>query len=67
VLSNPFDSITSAPVMLNVVSPVERRLVPGLSLTLDLEMLVNVEYSDELGGSAQSSPLATIILEESPQ
>src|SRR5262249_21806670 len=48
VVTNTAGAITSAPVMLNVIPPVERRILPAVKLTGEPGSLVHLEYSDTL-------------------
>ena len=48
VMSNVLGALTSAPTLLNVIAPVERRPVPGLKLTGQDAGLLQVDYSDSL-------------------
>jgi hypothetical protein len=60
VASNVADVATSAPAMLTVIPPVERRLVPGVSLTSDIGSVFQVDYADALLPSPNWLPLATV-------
>lgn len=59
VVTNAFGSITSRPAMLNVIPPVERRMVPGVVLNADTGSTLNLEYTDVLGAATAWLPLAT--------
>jgi uncharacterized repeat protein (TIGR03803 family) len=48
VASNPLGAVTSAPVSLSVISPVERRLVPGLFLTGPPNSVLNLDTAEAL-------------------
>jgi hypothetical protein len=67
VIGNSFGTVTSAPVMLNVISPVDRRPVPGINLMGDVGASLNVEYSDYLGSLANWLLLNTLSLTNPPQ
>jgi hypothetical protein len=49
VISNVLGAVTSAPAMLQVNAPVERRSVPGIRLTGPLGSILNVDYTQSLG------------------
>jgi hypothetical protein len=49
MISNMFGAITSAPVLLNVIAPVDRRSVPGVKVTGQTGSLLNVDYADSVG------------------
>jgi uncharacterized repeat protein (TIGR03803 family) len=48
VLTSSLGAITSAPVLLNVVAPVERKLVQGVKLTGQAGSLLHVDYASTL-------------------
>jgi uncharacterized repeat protein (TIGR03803 family) len=66
VLTNAFGSFTSAPVMLNVIPVVERRLVPGIKVSGNISGTWNVERSDVLA-PADWKNLATLNPGSAPQ
>jgi uncharacterized repeat protein (TIGR03803 family) len=67
VISNVFGAVTSAPVMLNVIPPVDRRLVPGVNLMAQAEDFLGLDYSDNLGPTANWETMATMTLSNSSQ
>jgi hypothetical protein len=66
VVTNAAGALTSAPAMLNVISPVPRRIVPGLLLTAEPATLINIDYTPQLQLPDWQS-LATIHLTNNPQ
>ena len=46
VITNALGAVTSAPAMLNVIAPVERRPVWGVKVTGESGSLLNVDYAD---------------------
>ena len=67
VATNDSWNLTSAPAMLNVIQPVERRIVPGLNLTGEVGSSLNVEYSDAVALASNWQPVDTISLASSSQ
>jgi hypothetical protein len=67
IVSNIAGVVTSAPVMLNVIPPVERRPVPGIEVMGEVGSSLSVEYSDFLGSLANWLPLDTVNLTNPPQ
>jgi hypothetical protein len=67
VISNAFGAVTSAPVMLNVIPPVQRRPVPAISVMGDTGSSLNVEYTDSLGFPSSWLPLDIVSLTNPPQ
>ena len=67
VVTNISGSVTSAPVTLNVIPPVERRMVPGLGLTGDVGSSQQLDYTDVLGSVTSWQPLELVTLSNSPQ
>ena len=67
VVTNALGAVTSAPAFLNVIPPVERRLVPGIGLTGQVGMPLNLEYADALAPGPDWLPLATAPLASAPQ
>ncbi len=59
---NSFGAVTSAPVMLNVIAPVERRPVPAINLMGDVGSALNLEFTDALNLPANWLPLDTVNL-----
>jgi len=67
VVSNAFGAVTSAPAMLNVISPVNRRPVPAINLEGEAGSLMNVECTDALGSPVNWLPLDLISLTSTSQ
>ena len=67
VVTNVFGSVTSAPVTLNVIPPVVRRLVPGVKLTGDPASLLNVDYASSLSPAPTWTTLGAISLTSTSQ
>lgn len=67
VVTNLFGAVTSAPAMLNVILPVERRPVPGINLTGEAGSSLNVEFTDAVAPPKTWLPLATVSLASPPQ
>jgi uncharacterized delta-60 repeat protein len=62
VISNAAGAITSAPAMLSVIPPVDRRPVPALKVLGQAGSSLHVEYTDALGSLANWLPLGTVNL-----
>lgn len=60
VVTNTFGAVTSAPVMLSVIPPVERNLCPGLLLTADPGTDLYLGYATAPSPSPNWVPLATV-------
>ena len=67
VISNVLGAITSAPAMLNVIAPVERRPVPGVKLMGEAGSLLNVGYADSLSPAPNWTPLGSVSLASTSQ
>ncbi len=67
VVTDPFGSVTSAPAMLNVIAPVERRPVPGINLAGEAGSSLNVDYADSLAPQPAWVPLDTVSLTNTSQ
>ena len=67
VVRDAFGSVTSAPVALNVIAPVERRSVPALLPSGETGQSLNLEYTDALSPSSFWLPIATVKLANPPQ
>jgi uncharacterized repeat protein (TIGR03803 family) len=52
VVTNVVGALTSAPALLSVIPPVERRLVPAVGLTGGTGSLLHLEYADSLVAAA---------------
>jgi hypothetical protein len=62
VVTNAVGSVTSAPAILNVIAPVERRRVPGLWLTGQSGSALNLESTETVGLSSNWAPLDSVVL-----
>ena len=62
VLTNVTGAVTSAPVALNVIPPVERRSVPGVLASGEAGSSLNLEYTDTFAPAPTWQPLATVPL-----
>jgi hypothetical protein len=67
VAINDAGAVTSAPVMLNVIVPVARRLVPGVTLMGQAGNPTGLDYQDNLGPTANWETMATITLSNAPE
>jgi hypothetical protein len=67
VVSNVWGAVTSAPAMLNVIVPVERRPVPAVNLTAPAGSSVGLDYSDDPGSTADWKTMATMTLSNTSQ
>jgi hypothetical protein len=67
VISNVLGAVTSAPVMLNVIAPVERRPVPGVKVTGEAGSLLNVDYANSLSRAPNWTSLGSVSLTSTPQ
>ena len=67
VVINGVGAVTSAPVMVNVIPPVERRPVPGVLLTGESGSLLNVDFANALNLMAAWNPLGSVSLTSPPQ
>jgi hypothetical protein len=67
VISNALGAVTSAPVMLNVIAPVERRPVPGVKVTGGAGSLWNVDYASYLSPAPNWTTLGSISLTSTSQ
>ena len=59
--------MTSAPVALNVITPVTRRLVPGVNLMAQAGNFLGVDYRDNLGPATNWQTMATMTLSNASQ
>lgn len=66
VVTNLMGAVTSAPALLNVIPPVDRRVVPGVHLTGGIGNLLHLEYADSLNPQQWSS-LTNLTLNGGPQ
>lgn len=67
IITNAGGAVTSAPAMLGVIPPVERRLVPGIRLADQPGNILNVEHQAALDLTAAWIPLSTVTMESSVQ
>ena len=67
VVTNVAGAVTSAPVMLNVIAPVERRPVPGVKLTGETGSLLNVDYANSLSPAPNWTTLGSVSLTSTSQ
>jgi probable HAF family extracellular repeat protein len=67
VISNVFGTVTSAPAMLNVVAPVERRPVPGVQVTGQTGSLLNMDYAGSLDPAPNWASLGSVSLTSTSQ
>jgi uncharacterized repeat protein (TIGR03803 family) len=67
VVTNLFGAVTSAPALLNVIAPVQRRPVPGVKVTGETASLVNVDYADSLSLVPNWTTLGSISLTSTSQ
>jgi len=62
VVSNIYGAVTSSPVMLNVIPPVERRPVPGINLMGDAGSMMYLDYADYLNPAPDWNTLDSVTL-----
>jgi predicted small lipoprotein YifL len=67
VVTNVHGAVTSAPVMLNAIVPVPRRLVPGVTLMGQVGNPTGLDYRDNLGPTANWQTMATMTLSNASQ
>jgi hypothetical protein len=67
VVSNVLGAITSAPAMLNVIAPVQRRPVPGVKVTGEAASLFNVDYASSLSPAPNWNTLGSVSLASTSQ
>jgi hypothetical protein len=67
VASNLFGSVTSPPVYLSVIAPVDRKIVPAIILKAEAGTTLNLHYADFLSQTPTWSLLDSIVLSNSPQ
>jgi hypothetical protein len=67
VVTNLFGAVTSAPVTLNVIAPVTRRLVPAINLMGQAGNFTGLDYRDNLGPIANWETMATMTLSNASQ
>ena len=62
VVTNILGAATSAPVMLNVIPPVNERAVPAITLTGEAGSVLNVDYTPALNSAPNWSSLDSVSL-----
>ena len=67
VVTNVYGAVTSAPAMLSVIPPVERRIVPALNLTAEVGSFLQLDYVNSLAPGAQWLSLTKVMIESTPQ
>jgi hypothetical protein len=67
VVSNVLGAITSAPAMLNVIAPVERRPLPGVKVAGEPARLLNVDYASSLSPAPNWNTLGSVSLASTSQ
>jgi hypothetical protein len=67
VATNQYGGVTSAPVTLSVIPPVERRLAAGVKLMGEAGSLLNVDYANSLSATPNWLPLDTVTLASTSQ
>jgi hypothetical protein len=67
VVTNLFGAVTSAPAILNVIAPVDRRPVPGVTVTGASGSLLNVDYANALNPMPVWNTLGSVSLTSPPQ
>lgn len=67
LVRNDFGTVTSAPAMLSVTPPVDRRLLPGLAYTGQPGTTANLDAADALGPSPNWAALDTLVLSNGPR
>jgi len=67
VVANLGLSATSAPALLSVIAPVEKRVVPALRLTGEAGSFLHLDYIDGFGPAAQWISLSNLMLASIPQ
>jgi hypothetical protein len=67
VAINDSGVVTCGPVMLNVIAPVPRRLVPGVALTGHPGNSTGLDYRDNVGPKANWQTMATMTLSNASQ
>jgi len=67
VISNVWGAATSAPALLNVIAPVERRPVPAVNVTAAPGSSLGIEYCDDPGSTTGWRTAATMTLSNASQ
>lgn len=67
VVRNDIGAVTSAPAALSVIPPVERRWVPGLTLTGEVGLAVNLEAAGAVAPLPNWEPLDRLVLTNQSQ
>ena len=67
VATNLWGAVTSAPALLSVIAPVERRTVSALNLASDAGSFLHLDYLNAFGPGAQWVSLTNFTLTSAPQ
>jgi hypothetical protein len=67
VATDIYGAVTSAPALLSVIPPVDRRIVPALNLTADAGSFLQLDYVNAFGPGAQWLSLSNVTIESTPQ
>jgi hypothetical protein len=67
VVTNLYGAVTSAPALLSLIAPVQRRVVPALNLTAGVGALLQLDYVDDFGSGTQWLSLSNVTVESTPQ
>ncbi len=67
VVSNVLGAVTSAPALLNVIAPVERRPVPGVKVMGAAGSQLDVDYADSLSPTPDWTLLGSVNLASTSQ
>jgi hypothetical protein len=67
VVSNALGEVNSAPALLNVIAPVERRQVPNVKVTGDAAGLWNVDYASSLSPTPNWTTFGSVSLTSTSQ
>jgi uncharacterized repeat protein (TIGR03803 family) len=67
VVTNLFGAVTSTPAMLNVISRVDRRPVPGVKVTGETGSWLNVDYANSLSPAPNWTTLGSVSLASTSQ
>ncbi len=67
VVNNAYGAVTSGPVMLSVIPPVQRRSVPGIYLEGQAGSSLNLEFTETPSPEPNWQPLDAVPMPSSPQ
>jgi hypothetical protein len=67
VCSNALASTNSQPALLNVIAPVQQRMVPAMGLTADVGSVLHLEYANTLAPDAPWRDLDVVTMTASPR